>query len=91
MGGTAEQYIIVVPSGSDMIGIPTSLTDLYELFQKQPFGLKKGLIPVLLATFFMTKHGSFALYNTDEQGKEFFGTMFHASILAKKILKKKCL
>ena len=38
---------------------PTSLADLYELFQKQPYGLKKGLIPVLLATFFMTKHGSF--------------------------------
>ena len=29
MGGTAEQYIIVVPSGSDMIGIPTSLTDSF--------------------------------------------------------------
>ena len=27
MGGAAEQYIIVVPSGSDMIGIPTSMTD----------------------------------------------------------------
>ena len=59
---------------------PTSLADLYELFQKQPFGLKKGLIPVLLATFFMTKHGSFALYNTDEQGKEFLVTDYDRKI-----------
>ena len=29
MGGAAEQYIIVVPSGSDMIGIPTSMTDSF--------------------------------------------------------------
>ena len=27
MGNTAEQYLIIVPSGSDMIGIPTSMTD----------------------------------------------------------------
>ena len=62
---------------------PTSLIDLYELFQKQPFGLKKGLIPVLLATFFMTKHGSFALYNTDEQGKEFLVTDYDRKKLVK--------
>lgn len=27
MGNSAEQYIIIAPSGSDMIGIPTSMTD----------------------------------------------------------------
>ena len=27
MGNAAEQYIIIAPSGSDMIGIPTSMTD----------------------------------------------------------------
>jgi len=27
MGNTAEQYLIIAPSGSDMIGIPTSMTD----------------------------------------------------------------
>lgn len=29
MGNTAEQYIIIAPSGSDMIGIPTSMTDSF--------------------------------------------------------------
>ena len=27
MGNTAEQYIVIAPSGSDMVGIPTSMTD----------------------------------------------------------------
>ena len=27
MGNTAEQYLIIAPSGSDMVGIPTSMTD----------------------------------------------------------------
>jgi hypothetical protein len=27
MGNSAEQYIVIVPSGSDMVGIPTSMTD----------------------------------------------------------------
>ena len=35
---------------------------------------------MLLATFFMTKHGSFALYNTDEQGKEFLITEYDRRI-----------
>ena len=29
MGNTAEQYIIIAPSGSDMIGVPTSMTDSF--------------------------------------------------------------
>ena len=29
MGSTAEQYIIIVPSGSDMIGIPTSMRNSF--------------------------------------------------------------
>ena len=53
---------------------PTALSELYDLFGKQPYGLKKGLIPILIASFYMTNEGSFALYNTDEQGKEFLIT-----------------
>ena len=59
---------------------PTSLNELYALFEKQPFGIKKGLVPILLALFFMTKHGSFALYNTDEQGREFLVTDYDKRI-----------
>ena len=29
---------------------PTSLNELYDLFSKQPYGIKKGLIPILLAS-----------------------------------------
>ena len=29
MGNSAEQYIIIAPSGSDMVGIPTSMTDSF--------------------------------------------------------------
>jgi hypothetical protein len=59
---------------------PTSLNELYDLFRKQPYGLKKGLIPILLVVFYMTNEGSFALYNTDEQGKEFLITDYDKQI-----------
>jgi hypothetical protein len=29
MGNTAEQYIVIAPSGSDMIGIPTLMRDSF--------------------------------------------------------------
>ena len=29
MGGAANQYIVIAPSGSDMIGVPTSMTDSF--------------------------------------------------------------
>ena len=29
MGGGANQYIVIAPSGSDMIGVPTSMTDSF--------------------------------------------------------------
>ncbi len=59
---------------------PTPLNELYDLFSRQPYGIKKGLIPILLATFYMTNEGSFALYNTDEQGKEFLITEYDRRI-----------
>ena len=62
---------------------PTPVSELYDLFGKQPFGLKKGLIPILLAVFYMTNEGSFALYNTDEQGKEFLITDYDRRICEK--------
>ena len=59
---------------------PTALNELYDLFSRQPYGIKKGLIPILLAAFYMTNEGSFALYNTDEQGKEFLITEYDRRI-----------
>ena len=59
---------------------PTSLNELYDLFSKQPYGLKKGLIPILITAFYMANQGSFALYNTDEQGKEFLVTEYSQRI-----------
>ena len=47
-----------------------------KIFRERPFGLKNGLIPILLASFYMADQGSFALYNTDEQGKEYLVTEY---------------
>ena len=71
-----DEFVKLIKSKNE----PTSLMDLYDLFSKQPYGLKKGLIPILLAAFYMTNEGSFALYNTDEQGKEFLITDFDKRI-----------
>ncbi len=71
-----DEFVKLIKSKNE----PTSLMDLYDLFSKQPYGLKKGLIPILLAAFYMTNDGSFALYNTDEQGKEFLITDFDKRI-----------
>ena len=55
---------------------PVSLSSIYKIFRERPFGLKNGLIPILLASFYMADQGSFALYNTDEQGKEYLVTEY---------------
>lgn len=71
-----DEFTKLIKSKSE----PTTLSELYDLFGKQPYGLKKGLIPILLAAFYMTNEGSFALYNTDEQGKEFLITDYDKQI-----------
>ena len=62
---------------------PLSLSDLYMLMLKKPYGIKKGLIPLLIATFFKTNEGSFALYSTDELGKESLITEYTSRISEK--------
>ena len=60
---------------------PVTFSEIYDLFSQQPYGVKKGLIPILIAVFFMTNEGSYALYNTDEKNKEYLITEYDKRIL----------
>ena len=59
---------------------PVTFSEIYDLFSQQPYGVKKGLIPILIAVFFMTNEGSYALYNTDEKDKEYLITEYDKRI-----------
>ena len=43
-------------------GANSVLSDLYDLWGKPPFGLRKGLMPVLTMAFFLANRASLALY-----------------------------
>ena len=38
------------------------ITEVYEVWRRAPFGLKEGLLPVLVVAFFLSERGSLALY-----------------------------
>ena len=60
-----------------------SLKDIYDLFQSPPYGLKSGLLPIIIAVFFKTKEGSLAMYDLNEQGNESLVTEFSQRISEK--------
>ena len=41
---------------------PVELTDLYELWAKEPFGIKKGLMPILLVFFYCLNKKTLTFY-----------------------------
>ena len=41
---------------------PTAISDLYEIWRAQPFGLKDGLMPVLAVAFILSQRESLAVY-----------------------------
>src|SRR5579875_1534166 len=43
-------------------GSTVSIADLYTLLEKAPFGLKSGVVPVLLAAYFVHKQEELSLY-----------------------------
>jgi hypothetical protein len=61
-----EDFIKLIKSKNELVPI----SELYTLFTKQPYGLKKGLVPILLATFIKINEGLIALYSIDEQQTE---------------------
>ena len=62
---------------------PVSLQELFNIFSAQPYGVKTGILPLLVSLFYKINEGSFALYNVDESGKESLITE-HAQQVAEK-------
>ena len=62
---------------------PIPLTEIYNFFSKPPYGLKKGLLPLLTATFFKINEGSMALYNVDDSRRESLITEYDLRICEK--------
>jgi hypothetical protein len=62
---------------------PVSLQELFNIFSAQPYGVKTGILPLLVSLFYKINEGSFALYNVDESGRESLITE-HAQQVAEK-------
>ena len=62
---------------------PIPLTEIYNFFSKPPYGMKKGLLPLLTATFFKINEGSLAFYNVDDSGRESLITEYDLRICEK--------
>ena len=57
-----------------------SVSGIYAHFVKQPYGIKLGLLPILVGLFFKANESSCALYTKDEQGKQSLVTEFDQKI-----------
>ena len=57
-----------------------SVSEIYAHFVKQPYGIKLGLLPILVGLFFKVNDSSCALYTKDEQGKQSLVTEFDQKI-----------
>ena len=57
-----------------------SVSEIYAHFVKQPYGIKLGLLPILVGLFFKANESSCALYTKDEQGKQSLVTEFDQKI-----------
>ena len=67
-----EEFLKLIKKSKEAL----SVSDIYAHFEKQPFGSKLGILPILLAVFFKSNESSCAFYNQDEQGKESFDHRF---------------
>ena len=60
-----------------------SLKEIYDVFQSPPYGLKTGLVPILISTFFKIKEGSLAIYELNDLGSESLVTDFSQRLAEK--------
>ena len=74
-----EEFLKLIKNSKEAINI----SEIYAHFVKQPYGIKLGLLPILLGLFFKTNESSCALYTSDEQGKESLVTDFDQKIAEK--------
>jgi hypothetical protein len=71
-----EEFLKLIKGSKE----PVVLNDIYTHFSKQPFGIKIGVLPILITIFFKISEGTCALYNKDEQGRESLVTEFDQRI-----------
>jgi len=71
-----EDFLSMIKKSKEALNI----SDIYAHFVKQPYGIKAGILPVLLAVFFKSSEASCAFYNKDEQGRESLITEFDQRI-----------
>ena len=71
-----EDFLSMIKKSKEAINV----SDIYTHFVKQPYGIKAGILPVLLAVFFKSSEASCAFYNKDEQGRESLITEFDQRI-----------
>lgn len=74
-----EEFLKLIKNSKEAINI----SEIYAHFVKQPYGIKLGLLPILLGLFFKANDSSCALYTIDEQGKESLVTDFDQKIAEK--------
>ena len=71
-----EDFLSIIKKSKEAV----SVSDIYAHFEKQPYGSKSGILPILLAVFFKSSEASCAFYNKDEQGRESLITDFDQRI-----------
>ena len=60
---------------------PVKLSDLYVELKKPPFGIKAGILPLILISFFKANEEHYALYeNYDQQGDTFLTEFSHQTV-----------
>ena len=71
-----EEFLRLIKSSKEAI----SVNEIYDHFTKQPYGIKLGLLPLLVGLFFKANESSCALYTKDELGKQSLVTEFDQKI-----------
>ncbi len=62
---------------------PVAVKELFDIFSAPPYGLKTGILPLLISLFYKINEGSLALYNVDETGRESLITEYGQKIAEK--------
>ena len=67
-----DEFLKLIKGSKEAVNV----SDIYAHFVKQPYGIKIGLLPILIGIFFKATEASCAFYNKDEQGRESLITEF---------------
>ena len=71
-----QDFLKIIKSSKEAVNV----SDIYAHFVQQPYGMKAGMLPILLAVFFKSSEASCAFYNKDEVGRESLITDFDQRI-----------